>query len=152
MFRDYRDPRHIARTRKQDGESDFAYSSRLEGLCRQLAQELALMQGQIVTPQAGCFITEMTLGDSPVLVEYEYLARGSRRQEDPTFYDDIEIIQMFCNGVWTDPRDALSEKVIERWEQDIRESHWSDVADREHAAREGRCDYLREKRVLESAK
>lgn len=152
MFRDYRDPRHIARTKRQDGESDFAYASRLEGLCRQLAEELACMQGQIVTPQRGCFITEACLGDATVLVEYEYLARGSSRQEDPTFYDDIEIIQMFVNGIWTDPRDVLSEKVIERWEQQIRESHWQMINDRKHAAIEAHCDYLREERLLEEAK
>lgn len=71
---------------------------------------------------------------------------------DPGIGDAVEIIQMFVNGIWTDPRDCVCEATLKRWEQEILEKHWSDAADREHSAREAHYDSLREERLLESAK
>lgn len=100
----------------------------LAGELRSAIDELDRLKGVGQRPQAGCEITTLSLGESEVLVEYEFERAqvGSMNPDSPRFGPDIEasvnVIQVLINGEWIDPADHLAGSVIERWETELLEA------------------------------
>jgi hypothetical protein len=90
--------------------------------------ELARWQGAGLTPQPGCKLAEVSLGDATAWIEYEFTpGRAGRYYGEPEHcYPDeppeIAILNVLINGVMCDASDVIPAAVIERWEQQIYEA------------------------------
>jgi hypothetical protein len=87
-----------------------------------LAAKLNELQGVGAKPQAGCHFAEVAMGDLTVTVEYEYEREDRQTYWEPGHPASLEILQVFLNGKWIDPRDFVSEKTLTQWEESIWES------------------------------
>lgn len=96
-------------------------------LIRDLRAELDVLRGKGQTPQTGCRIEAMCLGDSEALVEYEYSPgdpgqySGPPERCYPATDAEVVIIQVFVNGCWVDA-DLFAESTLEGWTQQLLES------------------------------
>ena len=88
--------------------------------------ELQRLQGVDLKPQPGCRIVEMALGDSTVMVEYEYSPGRpgvhTLRNGDPGYPDEpaeLAVLNVLVNGCMVDASECIAPAVIERWEQQI---------------------------------
>ena len=112
-----------------------------------LARELALLKGYGHQPQAGCDHTRLPLADTEVLIEYEYEAGEDAKLSGPpeNCYEGspeaLTILQVFVNGMWCDPSEFASEKLIEQWEQSILDGIADDIEDQRISAYESARDY-----------
>ena len=129
MFLDPRDPRRIVESAIKHGDQVGPYVTKLEGLCRQLATELALMQGNATATPPGSFHIELPLGDAMLLVEYDFREAEAANMDvespvcGPGHPAEVDLLLVFLNGMWTDPRDILAERVLDWMEQEILERH-----------------------------
>ena len=105
-----------------------------ERTIRELCADLALLTGQGQRPQSGCEIASKCLGDSEVLVEYEFDKgqRGRLYGPPENCCEEIEpsvtVIQVFVNGQWIDA-DCINEAIVERWQQELVESSIEDAVE-----------------------
>ena len=87
-----------------------------------LADELGRWMGYGLTPQRGCGLREMTLGDATVTVEYEYEPGGGDGWNEPRYDAEVNILNVLINGQMCDAEDCVPSGVIERWEQELLEA------------------------------
>lgn len=86
--------------------------------------ELDRLTGVNDTPQPGCAITSVEMGDARVLVEYEYTA-GERAVHEgplagPGYQPSVVIIRAaLVNGEWVNAEDYFAPSLIESWEQAV---------------------------------
>jgi hypothetical protein len=93
-----------------------------ERTIRHLCAQLNELKGIGAKPQAGCHFAEVTMGDLTVTVEYEYEREERQTYWEPGHPASLEILQVFLNGKWIDPRDFVAEKTLTQWEESIWES------------------------------
>jgi hypothetical protein len=121
-------PRLLARW--LDAEYTRRGSSWLLVEAKNIAAELARLQGYGVEPQEGARMIRSTLHDSRVLVEYEHQPAEPDADDSPGCDEEVNLLGVYVNGRFADP-EFFEESVRERWlaeaAEDVRK-------DREHGS------------------
>ena len=117
--------------------SDFGHITALAATVRDLCAQLAELHGDDATPQRGCLIEELPLGDSAAKVEFEYRAGYPSKISGPpeNCYEgqdeEISVIQVLVNGTWIDA-DQFAQPVLDCWVQQISDQAAQNAEDRKH--------------------
>lgn len=85
------------------------------------AFELGRINGVDFTPEDGCQVGWVELGDVDVLVEYEVIRAERETLTDPGCPAMVVVGSVLLNGHKFDPRDILARRIVERWEQELSE-------------------------------
>lgn len=130
-----------------DGSYAFqagVYQAQIKTLCA----ELATLAGADYKP-AG-LIETMFMGDAEAPVEFEYEPGEEAQIFGPPerchegYAEQITILNVLINGVWTDPTDVVAPELIERWTQEAAQTLHDKARDAADEAAEAAYEARRE--------
>ena len=84
-------------------------------LIRELRAELAVLRGEVLTPQVGCVIHNMPLDGTTIQVEFEIVGgMDGDGWNEPRTHDSYVPIGAFVNGCWIDAS-LFGDVVRDKW-------------------------------------
>jgi hypothetical protein len=97
----------------------LAQIDNLSRLAAELQADLDVLTGKHAMPMSGCEITEITVEEARLLIEYEYTPAQARTWDAPGFSAAVSPIRAFVNGCWIKIDDLCDALDLDRLAQRI---------------------------------